>query len=220
MQIKINLKVFAFALFFCLTNQLKIYLLLMLFAIIHEIGHILSGILLGLKVQKLEILPIGIAVSFKLDTIDFNKKILKANLLTIKKLVIALAGPLVNLIFIILFILLGKEKILNIETELLIYINILIFLFNMLMIYPLDGGRIIKNILYIFLGKENALKITNILSNLNAVLLTIFVVYISYISQNFTYFFAVIYIWFITIRENKIYKMRKKFIKYCEIILK
>ncbi len=220
MQIKINLKVFAFALFFCLTNQLKIYLLLMLFAIIHEIGHILSGILLGLKVQKLEILPIGIAVSFKLDTIDFNKKILKANLLTIKKLVIALAGPLVNLIFIFLFLLLGKEKILNIETELLIYVNILIFLFNMLMIYPLDGGRIIKNILYIFLGKEKALKITNILSNLNAVLLTIFVIYISYISQNFTYFFAVIYIWFITIRENKIYKMRKKIIKYCQIILK
>lgn len=220
MQIKINLKVFAFALFFCLTNQLKIYLLLMLFAIIHEIGHMLSGILLGLKVQKLEILPIGIAVSFKLDTIDFNKKILKANLLTIKKLVIALAGPLVNLIFIFLFLLLGKEKILNIETELLIYVNILIFLFNMLMIYPLDGGRIIKNILYIFLGKENALKITNILSNLNAILLTIFVIYISYISQNFTYFFAVIYIWFIIIRENKIYKMRKKFIKYCKIILK
>ena len=163
MQIKINLKVFAFALFFCLTNQLKIYLLLMLFAIIHEIGHVLSGILLGLKVQKLEILPIGIAVSFKLDTIDFNKKILKANLLTIKKLVIALSGPLVNLIFIILFLLLGKEKILNIETELLIYVNILIFLFNMLMIYPLDGGRIIKNILCIFLGKEKALKITNIL---------------------------------------------------------
>ena len=220
MQIKINLKVFAFALFFCLTNQLKIYLLLMLFAIIHEIGHILSGILLGLKVQKLEILPIGIAVSFKLDTIDFNKKILKANLLTIKKLVIALSGPLVNLIFILLFILLGKEKILNIETELLIYVNILIFLFNMLMIYPLDGGRIIKNILCIFLGKEKALKITNILSNLNALLLTIFVIYISYISQNFTYFFAVIYIWFITIRENKIYKIRKKIIKYCQIILK
>ena len=220
MQIKINLKVFAFALFFCLTNQFKIYLLLMLFAIVHEIGHILSGILLGLKVQKLEILPIGIAVSFKLDTIDFNKKILKANLLTIKKLVIALAGPLVNLIFIFLFLLLGKEKILNIETELLIYVNILIFLFNMLMIYPLDGGRIIKNILYIFLGKEKALKITNILSNLNAILLTIFVIYISYISQNFTYFFAVIYIWFITIRENKIYKIRKKIIKYCQIILK
>ena len=220
MQIKINLKVFAFALFFCLTNQLKIYLLLMLFAIIHEIGHILSGILLGLKVQKLEILPIGIAVSFKLDTIDFNKKILKANLLTIKKLVIALSGPLVNLIFIILFLLLGKEKILNIETELLIYVNILIFLFNMLMIYPLDGGRIIKNILCIFLGKEKALKITNILSNLNAAILTIFVIYISYIFQNFTYFFVVIYIWFITIRENKIYKMRKKIIKYCQIILK
>ncbi len=220
MQIKINLKVFAFALFFCLTNQLKIYLLLMLFAIIHEIGHILSGILLGLKVQKLEILPIGIAVSFKLDTIDFNKKILKANLLTIKKLVIALSGPLVNLIFIILFLLLGKEKILNIETELLIYVNILIFLFNMLMIYPLDGGRIIKNILCIFLGKEKALKITNILSNLNAAILTIFVIYLSYISQNFTYFFAVIYIWFITIRENKIYKIRKKIIKYCQIILK
>ncbi len=151
MHIKLDIKIFAFALFFLLTNQFNTYILLMLFAIMHEIGHILSGLLLGLKVQKLEILPIGFAVSFKLDTVDFNKKIFKANLLTVKKLIIAISGPLVNLIFIIFFLLLGKEKIFNIEAEMLIYINILIFLFNMIIIYPLDRRKNLKkHFIYLF----------------------------------------------------------------------
>ena len=151
MHIKLDIKIFAFALFFLLTNQFNTYILLMLFAIMHEIGHILSGLLLGLKVQKLEILPIGFAVSFKLDTMDFNKKIFKANLLTVKKLIIAISGPLVNLIFIIFFLLLGKEKIFNIEAEMLIYINILIFLFNMIIIYPLDRRKNLKkHFIYLF----------------------------------------------------------------------
>ena len=75
MQIKLNLNIFAFALFFCLTKQFKTYILLMLFAILHEMGHIIAGMMAGLKIEKLEILPIGFAVSFKLNTIDFNKKI-------------------------------------------------------------------------------------------------------------------------------------------------
>ena len=32
---------------------------------------------LGLKPEKLEILPIGFAISFKIDTENYNKKILK-----------------------------------------------------------------------------------------------------------------------------------------------
>ena len=39
MQIKLNLKIFIFVLFFIFTNQIEIYLELMLFALIHEIGH-------------------------------------------------------------------------------------------------------------------------------------------------------------------------------------
>lgn len=105
MQIRFNLKVFIFVLFFCLTGELKTYLLLMIFAFLHECGHILCGIILGFKVQKLEILPIGFGISFRVDTKNYNKKILNGNLLALKKIFIALAGPLVNLSLIILFIL-------------------------------------------------------------------------------------------------------------------
>ena len=59
--------------------------------------------MLGFKVQKLDVMPIGFGVSFRVDTKNYNKKILKANLLTVKKIIIVLAGPLINLIFIFIF---------------------------------------------------------------------------------------------------------------------
>lgn len=89
----------------------------------------------------------GFSISFKLDTKNYNIKILKSNLLNLKKLIVALAGPMVNLIFIFAF--------LNFYHEItLAYINLLIFIFNMFPIYPLDGGRILKYILCILIRKE------------------------------------------------------------------
>ncbi len=208
MQIRFNLKVFIFVLFFCLTGELKTYLLLMIFAFLHECGHILCGIILGFKVQKLEILPIGFGISFRVDTKNYNKKILNGNLLALKKIFIALAGPLVNLSLIILFIFI--EYILKIEIHTLIYINILIFTFNMLCIYPLDGGRILKNILHIFFGKISALQITDNISKVMAILLTCLTIFISIIFKNISYIFVLIYIWIVVIKSSKISKMKIK----------
>lgn len=208
MQIRFNLKVFIFVLFFCLTGELKTYLLLMIFAFLHECGHILCGIILGFKVQKLEILPIGFGISFRVDTKNYNKKILNGNLLALKKIFIALAGPLVNLSLIILFIFI--EYILKIEIHTLIYINILIFTFNMLSIYPLDGGRILKNILHIFFGKISALQITDNISKVMAILLTCLTIFISIIFKNISYIFVLIYIWIVVIKSSKISKMKIK----------
>lgn len=42
MQIKINLKIFIFLILFILTNQIEIYGILMLFATVHELGHLLA----------------------------------------------------------------------------------------------------------------------------------------------------------------------------------
>lgn len=52
MRIRINLKIFLFVLIFILTKQIKIYGILMLFAFIHELGHMLVGILLGFKPEN------------------------------------------------------------------------------------------------------------------------------------------------------------------------
>ena len=84
MQIRIDLKIFAFVLLFLITNQLKIYVYLMIFALLHEIGHTISGILLGFKIQNFEIMPMGFSIKFHVDTNNYNKKILNSNLLVIK----------------------------------------------------------------------------------------------------------------------------------------
>lgn len=167
--------------------------------------------MLGFKVQKLDIMPIGFGVSFRVDTKNYNKKILKANLLTVKKIIIVLAGPLINLILIFIFSIL--EYILKIGIDTLIYVNILIFIFNMMPIYPLDGGRILKNILYIFLGKLKALQIVNIISKGVAFVLTFVIVFISVLYQNISYIFVLIYIWIIVIKASKICNMKIKMYK-------
>ena len=41
MQIKIDLKIFLFLLIFVITRQIKIYAILMLFAFVHELGHLI-----------------------------------------------------------------------------------------------------------------------------------------------------------------------------------
>ena len=81
MQIKVDLKILIFILIFYLTNQIKIYTLLMIFACIHEFGHLLTGLLLGFSPSIFEIKPRGFSISFNNPILDYNKKILKANLL-------------------------------------------------------------------------------------------------------------------------------------------
>ena len=161
--------------------------------------------MLRLKPKSLEIMPVGFAVFFKVDTKNYNKKILKSNLLTLKKLFIALAGPAVNLIF-----------VLALKDITLIYINILIFIFNMISIYPLDGGRILKYILCFLIGKRKALSITNIISNITGLILIIFTFYLSFISKNIAYIFTVIYIILVVIKENKIYKIKRNMYEILE----
>ena len=75
------------------------------------------------------------------------------NLLELKKAIVACAGPVTNLIIIIITLNLR----LNIFTSLLIiYSNILLIIFNLIPMYPLDGGRIVKSLIYLFLGKKKA----------------------------------------------------------------
>ena len=81
----------------------------MLFAFLHEFGHLMAGIILKMKVKKISIMPTGFSIEFALTDNDYNKKILNSNILEIKKIIIAFAGPLVNLIIMSVFIILHKN---------------------------------------------------------------------------------------------------------------
>lgn len=194
MQIKINLQIFLFIIIFILTHQIEIYSYIMLFAFIHEIGHMLAGIILKLKPKSLNLMPFGVSVTFE----DYTYK----KLIEIKKIVIALAGPLTNIIIAILGIIFNFK-------EIIIYSNILISLFNLIPLYPLDGGRILKGVIRIKLNKEEADNIINKISNILIILFTaISSIAILYL-KNIAIVFILVYLWIIIIKENKKYRIKK-----------
>ena len=102
MRFRIDLKIFVFLILFYFTKQIETYAMIMIFAIIHEFGHLLAGLMLGMKPAKMEIEPYGVSISFKLTPMDYNKKIKKGNLLELKKIFVAIAGPITNLLIIIM----------------------------------------------------------------------------------------------------------------------
>ena len=207
MSLKIDLKIFALIILFYFTNQLDIYLLIMVFAIIHELGHLLLGLILGEKPKEIKLTPLGLSMILKINTKEYNKKIKKANLLELKKILIAIAGPLTNIIIIILAIFFNIE---NSKLESIVYSNLMIAIFNLLPIYPLDGGRIIKGILHIYFGKQKSEEIINDISMIFTIFITAIASVTVYYYQNIAIFLITIYIWYLVLIENKRYKMKKR----------
>ena len=72
MSIKIDLKIFLFFLLFLLTSQIEIYIILMIFAIIHELGHLLAGFILKFKAEEIKVTPVGLQIKFKLKFSQIN----------------------------------------------------------------------------------------------------------------------------------------------------
>ena len=210
MRFRIDLKIFIFLIIFYFTKQIEIYAMIMLFALIHELGHLLAGILMGMKPEKIELMPFGVSISFKIKVEEYNKKIKKGNMLEIKKILVALAGPLTNFIIIIIA---SNINIDLFKALIIIYTNFLIMIFNLLPIYPLDGGRILKGILHIILGKRKSEKYTNIISNITVIVITaISSILILYV-HNISIFLIDMYLWYLVLKEDKIYKNRQEIYK-------
>lgn len=207
MRFRIDLKIFIFIILFYFTKQIEVYAMIMFFAILHELGHLLAGLLLGMKAEKLEIKPYGVSISFQLTTKDYNKKIKQGNLLEVKKILVALAGPITNFIMILIFLQMNMNVF---EGLMVLYANILLILFNLLPIYPLDGGRVIKGILHLFLGKRKADKYTNCLSFITLILVTCGASIAIYKLENIAIFLIVIILWGIFIKEDRIYERKNK----------
>ena len=197
MKIRIDLKILIFLVLFYFTNQLKIYLVIMLFCFIHELGQIFVGLIFNMKIVILEIIPFGLSISFE-DSVTEN----------FKKIFVAAAGPLVTLALILIFF--------NIEIKLkqeIIYSNILILIYNLMPIYPLDGGRIIKGILQIKVEEERAQKMIWKLTKITMIIITFVCSIAVYYFKNIAIFLSCIFLWIIILR---IEEKRRKLLIFSE----
>ena len=106
------------------------------FVFLHELMHYITARILGFSGFDIEILPIGAVLKVK----DLDEASAKEDLL------ISLAGPLFNLLLAAIFLILYIMN--NIPYLHLIYkSNLAIGIFNLIPAFPLDGGRILRDIL-------------------------------------------------------------------------
>ena len=204
MSIKIDLKIFLFLFLFLLTSQIEIYIVLMVFAILHELGHLIAGLILKFKPNEIKLTPFGLQISFNVDY--YNKE------LNIQKAIIALAGPLTNFLIATIVIIFAKFNVTFENTyiyQLIIYSNFLIGIFNLIPIYPMDGGRFLKEVLKLIWGRKKAYKLTYFISKTVLIILTaISSIAILYL-HNIAIFLIIAYLWYLEVLEIRRYNKRK-----------
>lgn len=221
MSIKIDLKIFLFFFLFLLTSQIEMYILLMVFAIIHELGHLIMGLILKFEPEEIKLTPVGLQIKFKVNSEEYNEKARKSNSLNIKKAFIALAGPMTNLIISSTIAIISKFSV-NTQHmyiyQIIIYANFLIAAFNLIPIYPMDGGRFLNEIMKILIGNKRAYKITYIVSKTTLIVLTalgsILILYI----HNISIIIILAYLWYLEIVEIRKYYRRKNIEKLVQSI--
>lgn len=138
MKIKISKAwVFILPVIFSLHMQ-KVMLFIFLLLSLHESMHILCAYLLDYHIIEVCVYPFGLSARIK----DFEYKN------SIYEILITLSGLSVHIImYFILHLMSMQNWISNSFMQYLNMINMQIFCFNLIPIYPLDGGRMIRNLL-------------------------------------------------------------------------
>lgn len=196
MRFRIDLKIVLFLILFYFTDQIILYVTMLIFCFIHEFGHLCMGMLLGMIPEKIEFNPFGLSISFKTNKLFQNKKSFE-----IKNILIAFAGPATNLLLIVIIFMMNLDE--NIKATLL-YINILIGIFNLLPIFPLDGGRILKSFLHIYFSEEIVNTYSYKISYIIMICITVISSIAVYYFKNVAIFFIVIFLWVTFNKENRI----------------
>ncbi|MBI3151296.1 MAG: site-2 protease family protein [Chloroflexi bacterium] len=143
----------------------------LLFIFLHELGHTFAAQLVGVEVKSVFVWLLG-----GLTNLAYKPEKPAHNLF------IAAAGPLVNMVLAFLCVVLyvalyifsmpyssNVELFLWMQTFInlffsLAFLNLILIVFNLLPVYPLDGGNILHAVMEMFFGKPNADWITLVVS--------------------------------------------------------
>lgn len=148
-----NLLIFPFVYVIYLTREdlgilaVALFCLMLFFVLLHEYGHCWAARKIGWDVDSITLLPIGGLAKIYFKHINPKHEIF-----------VALAGPFVSLVLSLLFFggIIGGIFLDNANLAFLFIVlfvnNTVILLFNMLPLFPSDGGRVFRAILSMMLG--------------------------------------------------------------------
>lgn len=193
----------------CLTEYFTIFISMT----IHEMAHIAAALSKARKLRSVKVLSIGLNAVIEVNPVRDNSSFF-----------INISGPLINILLSTVCYILGSYYLtLSDNMRFFIYANISLAIFNMLPILPLDGGRILKDILVSKIGLFSANRYSKRISWAFAFLLMILGIF-QFLSNiyNFSIIFIAGYILFFLKHEetevslmnikNLVYK-RSRFLK-------
>lgn len=185
-----------------------IYFIFLISIMLHESGHLIIAKILKIKIKNLKFNFIGFSAKF--DNNISNKKS--------EKILVLIFGPLVNLFISILFLVNKIDCDYNVE---IIYTNLILFVFNILPILPLDGGRILFYIFSFRFNIEKSFEIINCISKVFLAIISVVYAIMIFLIKNIEIFFVIIYLWYLNIKEEVNFtwyiKINKKIRKYLNL---
>lgn len=166
---------------------LAFFLVLFLCVLAHEFGHALVAKRYGVSTRDIILLPIG-------GLARLSRSPLKA----MHEFAIALAGPMVNILIAILlaiYLIVFSDKGLFNPVEstnvffssfhdflrLIFITNLVLFAFNLLPAYPMDGGRMLRSLISLKLSRVSSTKIASLIGQILAIVFIFIGIYFSQI---------------------------------------
>ncbi len=192
-------------------------LLLFIFVVMHEYGHALTARRFGIHTRDIILSPIGGIA--RLERLPFKPS---------QELLVAIAGPAVNVVLVIVFLIIQlfiSDQILpsldRIDLSFsdnfigyLLWINIMLFIFNLLPAFPMDGGRVLRSLLAMVL--KNRLRATKWAMIIGQMMALVFI-FIGFQWERYILLFIGLFVFFTARFE---YRQMKLFYKMNETKLK
>ncbi len=161
---------------------LVLVLTLFLSVIFHEYGHALVAKKFGIKTKDIILSPVGGIA--RLEHIPKRPR---------HEIIVALAGPLVNLCiaFLLLIILVCINYPFSIPSDsypndffeflrVVFWLNLILFAFNLIPAFPMDGGRVLRALLRTRMGTEQATKYASFIGSVIAIAILAFAISLHY----------------------------------------
>ena len=168
------------------------------FIIVHEYGHIFAARKFGIGCDKIYLTPIGGVACLEEGFAHISPK---------EEFIISISGPATHLVWLVILygisftfnipIILGLSKVPN-SLSIITTLHIIIFLFNLVPAFPMDGGRIFRSIM---MSKFNMSKhkATKILFYIGPIILLV----VGILLKNFFVFVIVLFVLMATRHELK-----------------
>ena len=173
----INPLTVAFFIICLFTKKAEYFLISYISMLLHECAHLVSALFIGLKISSVSLHPFGVNLRLK-NTLVYS---------ICDELILYLSGPLSNLILSLAGMMVSGRYAFG---EYAAYVNIMLFGVNMLPVYPLDGGCILKRTMIYFFGESKGMRIITVLSSvISACLLILGISAVYFTGGNYTVIF-------------------------------